>query len=252
MVVLLVRMGVRVMHHRTHVAHSAQVSRSLVHHWVVGAWPGVRVPSLLVGRRMMVRAWLIMHVLPARRLGLAHRPRGAGTVPLLMLVGLLKSCTLLLLLLVLDRSFCERILIRATSGSFFSLIRRIDLVDFNVFRWEPFSASFGIDFQMVRVAQHLGMTMTVPVGAHPIQRLFCLSLVVNVQMGPVRGLNRNDEALVLLVGHTFRVIGCRAALVVVPDGQIFQIFVCDVGVVSVLRIRKNLLLLFLQLANQFV
>lgn len=66
----------------------------------------------------------------------------------------------------------------------------------------------------------------------------------DVQVGTVRCLNRNNKALI--VGDS---VVSRA---VVPDGQVFQIFVGDVGVIGVLWVSEYLLLLLLEVFDQII
>ena len=66
-------------------------------------------------------------------------------------------------------------------------------------------------------------------------------------MGAVRSLNGDDQTLIVR-DPVLRVP--RTA--VVPNGQVFQILICHVRIVSVLWVRKNLLLLLFEICDQIV
>lgn len=63
----------------------------------------------------------------------------------------------------------------------------------------------------------------------------------------MRRLDGYDQALVVRGA-----VLCRLGAIVVPDRQILEVFVRDVRVVSVLRVREDLLLLFLKIRDQIV
>lgn len=66
-------------------------------------------------------------------------------------------------------------------------------------------------------------------------------------MGAVWSLNSDDQTLIVR-DPVLRVP--RAA--VVPNGQVFEIFIRHVRIVSVLWVRKNLLLLLFEICDQIV
>ena len=63
----------------------------------------------------------------------------------------------------------------------------------------------------------------------------------------MRRLDGYDQALVVRGA-----VLSRLGAIVVPDRQILEVFVRDVRVVSVLRVREDLLLLFLKIRDQIV
>ena len=96
---------------------------------------------------------------------------------------------------------------------------------------------------MIRVLHVLrGRAVVLPARVQAAELLLGLLLVEDVQVGAVRRLDSYHQALVVRGA----VLRRRFRAIVVPDRQVFEVFVRDVRVVSVLRIREDLLLLFLK------
>ena len=90
--------------------------------------------------------------------------------------------------------------------------------------------------------------VVLPARVQSTELLLGLFLVENVQVRPMRRLYRNNQALVIR-----NTILCRYfRTIVVPNWQVFQVFVSDISKVSVLRVSKDLFLLFLKICDQVV
>lgn len=101
---------------------------------------------------------------------------------------------------------------------------------------------------MIRVLHVLrGRAVVLSARVQAAELLLGLLLVEDVQVGAMRRLDSYDQALVVR-GAVLR----RLLAIVVPDRQVFEVFVRDVSIVSVLGIRKDLLLLFLKIRDQIV
>ena len=101
---------------------------------------------------------------------------------------------------------------------------------------------------MIRVLHVLrGRAVVLPARVQAAELLLGLLLVEDVQVGAVRRLNSYDQALIVRDA-----VLRRFGAIVVPDRQVFEVFVRDVRVVSVLRIREDLLLLLLKIRDQIV
>ena len=122
------------------------------------------------------------------------------------------------------------------------------MVDFNVLIGKTLATRLSIDLEMIGILHILRRSAVVlPARVQPTQLLLRLLLVEDVQVGAVWGLDRDDQALV--VRNPVLRVPCTA---IVPNGQVFEVFIGDISIVSVLRVRKNLLLLFFEICYQIV
>ena len=149
---------------------------------------------------------------------------------------------------LLERRLSFLIIFNISLISFFNSVWSIYLVDFNVLIGKTLATRFSIDLKMIGIFHILSRSAVVlPARVQPTQLLLRLLLVEDIQVGAVWGLDRYDQALV--VRNPVLRVPCTA---IVPDGQVFEVFIGDICIVSVLRVRKNLLLLFFEISYQIV
>ena len=83
--------------------------------------------------------------------------------------------------------------------------------------------------------------------------------MINIQVRPVRALDGNDQTLLIrcrgsptsLIAISSILIASLAATIV-PDGQIFEVFVSHICVLGVLWIRENFFFLSLEILDNLV
>ena len=215
--------------------HSVRVLASLV-------WEGVRWLAMV---RVLMRRWVLHHA------GLVWMLLDIWAL-LIEVRGTLRICLILPYTLTrwrLLKSWLSFLVIFNISLiAFFNSIWSIYLVDFNVFISKSLTTRFGVDFKMIGVLHILRWsTVVLATRVKPTQLLLCFLLMEDIQVRAMRSLNSNDQTLIVR-NPILRVP--RATIV--PNWQVFKILVRHICIVSVLRVRENLFLLFFEICDQII